>query len=109
MAGKEKFLGTPEAVSKLGETARINRGLRFRAIRTTHHDCCYINCPRLGMIHISENGNVDAQWISSFHRDRWNADRARVLADGGGCEMRELGELLCEECWGRCDGRSSLA
>lgn len=40
--------------------------------------------------------------------DRWDAvqgryylaDRARLLADGGGCEMQRLGELPCDECAG---------
>jgi hypothetical protein len=27
-----------------------------------------------------------------------NQTRARFLADGGVCEMRELGELPCDEC-----------
>jgi hypothetical protein len=36
----------------------------------------------------------DSHWICSHHLNKWNADRARFLADGGGCEMEELGELL---------------
>jgi hypothetical protein len=55
-----------------------------------HHDCCYANCPRPGTIHVGENGNRDTQWICRFHRDRWNADRARFIADGLLCEMEEL-------------------
>ena len=54
------------------------------------HDCCYANCPRPGTIHVGENGNRDTQWICRFHRDGWNADRARFIADGGECEMEEL-------------------
>ena len=29
-----------------------------------------------------------------YNRRYYLADRARFLADGGGCEMREIGELL---------------
>jgi hypothetical protein len=28
-----------------------------------------------------------------------DAGRAAFLADGGGCEMQRLGELLDDECW----------
>ena len=49
-------------------------------------DCCYYNCPEPGTIHIDVNGG-DSHWICFRHLDRWNADRARFLADGGGCEM----------------------
>lgn len=47
------------------------------------------------MLHIGLNGG-DSHWICFRHPDRWNETRARLLADGG-CEMRELGELLCDE------------
>ncbi len=30
------------------------------------------------------------QWVCRFHYDRWNADRARFLADRIGCQMEEL-------------------
>ena len=30
------------------------------------------------------------QWVCRFHYDRWNADRARILADRLGCQMEEL-------------------
>jgi hypothetical protein len=30
------------------------------------------------------------QWVCRFHYDRWNADRARFLADRLGCQMEEL-------------------
>jgi hypothetical protein len=56
----------------------------------TPRECCYANCPRPGTIHIGENGNPDTQWICRFHRDGWNADRARFIADGLLCEMEEL-------------------
>jgi hypothetical protein len=34
-----------------------------------------------------------------YSRRYYLADRDRFLADGGGCEMRKLGELLCDECY----------
>jgi hypothetical protein len=61
----------------------------------TTHACCYHQCPEPGTIHIGVNGG-DSHWICLRHLDRWNQDRARFLADGGGCEMEELGELLEE-------------
>jgi hypothetical protein len=57
------------------------------------HNCCYDNCPEPGTIHIGVNGG-DSHWIRLRHLDRWNADRVRFLADGGGCAMEELGEPL---------------
>lgn len=33
-----------------------------------------------------------------YHRSYYLADRDRFFADGGGCRMCELGELLCGEC-----------
>jgi hypothetical protein len=60
------------------------------------HNCCYCNCPEPGTIHIGPNGG-DSHWICFRHLDRWNQNRARFLADGGRCEMEELGELLEEE------------
>jgi hypothetical protein len=33
-----------------------------------------------------------------YNRRYYLADRAQFLADGGGCEMQRLGELLCDEC-----------
>jgi hypothetical protein len=30
-------------------------------------------------------------------REYYLADRARFLADGGGCDIQELGELLCDK------------
>jgi hypothetical protein len=62
-------------------------------------DCCYINCPEPGTIHIGENGNPRTHWICFCHYDKWNADRARFNSDGGRCEMEELGELLCDKCY----------
>jgi hypothetical protein len=64
----------------------------------TDHNCCYDNCPEPGTIHIGVNGG-DSHWICWVHYDKWNADRARFLADGGGCAMQRLGELLDLECW----------
>ena len=46
---------------------------------------------------IGVNGG-DSHWICFRPLERWNETRIRFLADGGGCEMRELGELLCEGC-----------
>jgi hypothetical protein len=39
------------------------------------------------------------EWICFRDLHRWNQTRTRFLADGDGCEMEELGELLCEGCW----------
>jgi hypothetical protein len=61
----------------------------------TTHACCYANCPEPGLIHIGPNGG-DTHWICWFHYCKWHADRARFLADGGGCAMQDLGELPCE-------------
>jgi hypothetical protein len=60
---------------------------------STDHTCCYANCPEPGTVHIGVNGG-DSHWICWVHYYQWNARRARFLADGGGCEMEELGELL---------------
>ena len=57
------------------------------------------------MLHIGVNGG-DSHWICFYHLNKWNADRARFLADGGGCEMQRLGELLCDECWNEARARS---
>ncbi len=51
-------------------------------------------CDQPGAIHIGVNGNPDSHWICFYHFNKWNADRAPYLADGGGCAMRELGQLL---------------
>jgi len=53
--------------------------------------------PEIGTIHIGANGG-DSHWICFRHLEKWNADRARFLADSGRCEMQRLGELLCDEC-----------
>ena len=55
------------------------------------HNCCYYNCLEEGTSHIGTNGNPDTHWICWVHYDKWNADRVRFLADGGGCAMEELG------------------
>jgi hypothetical protein len=60
------------------------------------HPCCYYECPEPGAIHIGVNGG-DSHWICFRHLQRWNQTRTRFLADGGGCEMLELGEPLERE------------
>jgi len=67
----------------------------------SYFECRYAGCPEPGTIHIGTNGNPDTHWICFRHYHKWNADRARFLADGGGCKMQELGKLLCDECWGK--------
>jgi hypothetical protein len=69
------------------------------------HDCCYINCPEPGTIHIGANGG-DSHWICFRHLDRWNQTRVRLVAAGLPCEMQKLGELLCEKCWSEEKGKS---
>lgn len=74
----------------------------------TVHSCCYHDCPHEGIVHIGSNGG-DSDWICCLHLDHWNANRARFLADGGRCEMKKLGELVCEECWGEVSKPHSLS
>jgi hypothetical protein len=52
--------------------------------------CCYYRCDRPGTIQIGKNGNPGTEWICAYHRDKWNADRARFLAEGLPCQMQEL-------------------
>ena len=52
--------------------------------------CCYLSCDRPGTTYIGENGDPENAWICEYHRDRWNDDRARFLADGLPCAMEEL-------------------
>ena len=59
----------------------------------TTHACCYIDCPEEGAVYIGMNGNPATDWICFYHLNRWIANRTRFLADGGGCEMEELGVL----------------
>ena len=54
------------------------------------HDCCYYKCDRPGVIVVGENGNPDTEGICAYHRDKWNRDRARFLAEGLPCQMKEL-------------------
>ena len=61
----------------------------------TDHSCCYADCREEDTVYIGPHGG-DSQWICFRHLHRWNQNRARFLADGGGCEMHELGELLEE-------------
>jgi hypothetical protein len=59
----------------------------------TTHACCYFHCTEEGTIHIGVNGG-DSHWICFRHLERWNQNRDRFLADGAGCDMQNLGELL---------------
>ena len=59
----------------------------------TVHACCYDNCSEAGLFQIGANGG-DSHWICWRHLNRWNQTRACFLADGGGCAMQSLGELL---------------
>ena len=63
--------------------------------------------PEPGTIHIGMNGNPDSHWICFRHYYKWNADRARFIADGG-CEMQELGELLCRDCYDQATNGEAL-
>jgi len=56
----------------------------------TDHACCYYQCREPGAIHIGLTGDPDSHWICFRHYDWWNETRARLLADGGGCEMQKL-------------------
>jgi len=67
-------------------------------------ECCYYQCSEEGRIHIGENGG-SSHWICFCHYDKWNVDRARFLADGGGCRMEKLGEPLCDGCWNEAASR----
>ncbi|MGA7623235.1 MAG: hypothetical protein WB630_23330 [Candidatus Acidiferrales bacterium] len=78
------------------ETAGWLLGMPPLHITMEDHKCCYIDCPEPGTIHIGANGG-NSHWICSRHLDKWNADRARFLSDGGGCEMEELGKLPREK------------
>ena len=72
-----------------------------------NHDCCYYLCPEEGTIHIGVNGG-DSHWICIRHYYKWHAARARFLAAGLPCEMRELGELLRHDCWSEATRGDSL-
>ena len=61
---------------------------------STDQTCCYADCPLPGTYYIGTNGNPGTQWICVRHLERWNQTRARFLAEGGGCEMEELGDFL---------------
>lgn len=67
--------------------------------RPKDQPCCYFNCDQPGAIHIGVNGNPETHWICFHHLNEWNADHARFIAQGLPCEMQELGEPLCHECW----------
>jgi hypothetical protein len=89
------------------ETAGWLLGTPPPYIAMEDHECCYIECPEEGTIHIGANGG-DSHWICFRHPEKWNADRDRFLADGGGCEMQRLGELLDERCAQICLVDSSM-
>jgi hypothetical protein len=57
------------------------------------HNCCYHQCPEPGTIYIGPNGG-DSHWICFRHLERWNQNRVRFIADGGGSAMEELAALL---------------
>ena len=44
-----------------------------------HHDCCYSRCDRPGTVFIGLSRNSNCRRICAYHRDKWNADRARFL------------------------------
>jgi hypothetical protein len=67
------------------------RGTEHTRREAMRRDCCYYQCSEPGTIHIGVNGNPDTDWICFLHLHRWDAQRARFLADGLGCEMQELG------------------
>jgi hypothetical protein len=91
MAGAEKFLGAPEKVSRLGKASRIVGDLSFlRGASRMEHHTCYYECDRPGVIFVGENGNPDTEGICAYHRDKWNGDRARFLAEALPCQMEEL-------------------
>lgn len=72
---------------------------RYRNVEIMkNHDCCYYQCPQEGVVHVGINGG-DSHWICWRHLNRWNQTRARLISDGGGCAMQQLGELLCAACW----------
>jgi hypothetical protein len=74
------------------EGIEVNNVIPPRLSSVKDHACCYVHCREPGRIHIGVNGNPDTHWICWVHYYKWTADRARFLADGGGCEMQELGE-----------------
>jgi hypothetical protein len=49
--------------------------------------------------HRRQKDGGDSHCICWVHYYKWHEARARFLADGGGCAMQELGQLLCDECW----------
>jgi hypothetical protein len=51
--------------------------------------CCYYKCDRAGTTHVGENGNPATEWICAYHRDKWNADRARFIAERIPSPMQE--------------------
>lgn len=65
-------------------------GTTVEGIAMPDHDCCYIDCPEPGAIHIGKNGG-DSHWICFRHFDLWNQTRARLISEGAGCVMQELG------------------
>ncbi len=52
------------------------------------YPCCFWHCLEEGVIHIGFNGG-DSHWICWRHYIWWSETRARLLADGGPCEMEQ--------------------
>jgi hypothetical protein len=74
----------------------------------TDHPCCYYQCPEPGTIHVGKNGG-DSHWICFYHFNLWHETRSRFIAQGVPCEMQELGDLLCKECWDEVKESSCVA
>jgi hypothetical protein len=95
-------LSTDRAASRydrdLAVPCHLMRGGPSRTMK--HYQCYYYKCDRPGVIFIGLNGG-DSHWICFFHYTKWNADRARFLAQGLPCEMEELGELFCDKRFNR--------
>jgi len=60
-------------------------GVKTKFPQVEDHACCYADCPEEGTVHCGPNGG-DSHWICFRHLERWNRNRARFLADGGGCD-----------------------
>ena len=82
------FYPTPPETGDVSWFCLLHWKLPQRIVNVEHH-------MRLAVIF---NGNPRTHWICFRHLERWNETRDRFLADGGGCEMQRLVELLCDEC-----------
>jgi hypothetical protein len=58
-------------------------------IKVEDHACCYYQCHEEGTVHIGPHDG-DSHWICFRLRQRWNQNRARLLADGGGVQILDL-------------------